>query len=110
MPSSRISAREQRDSLMISTLAGRLEKKVAPPPRNGVRRALTKNADREKHVRTLRIQRIQSRREVHACDRPADHSLSSFCDTHHEAILRLIQLACENAHKSGIWRGIRGGL
>ncbi|MDR1219978.1 MAG: phosphoenolpyruvate--protein phosphotransferase [Treponema sp.] len=44
-----------------------------------------------------------------AIDRQND-SLSSFCDTRHEAILRLIRLACENAHKAGIWCGVCGGL
>ncbi|MDR2444764.1 MAG: phosphoenolpyruvate--protein phosphotransferase, partial [Spirochaetaceae bacterium] len=37
-------------------------------------------------------------------------SIASFCDTHHEAILRLIRLTCENAHKAGIWCGICGSL
>ncbi|MDR2149293.1 MAG: phosphoenolpyruvate--protein phosphotransferase [Spirochaetaceae bacterium] len=37
-------------------------------------------------------------------------ALASFCDTHHEAILRLIRLTCENAHKAGIWCGICGSL
>ncbi|MDR0375729.1 MAG: phosphoenolpyruvate--protein phosphotransferase [Treponema sp.] len=44
-----------------------------------------------------------------AIDRQND-SLSSFCDTRHEAVLRLIQLTCENAHKAGIWCGICGAL
>jgi phosphotransferase system enzyme I (PtsI) len=44
-----------------------------------------------------------------AIDRQND-SISSFCDTHHEAILRLIRLSCENAHKAGIWCGICGSL
>jgi phosphotransferase system enzyme I (PtsI) len=42
-----------------------------------------------------------------AVDRQND-SISSFCDTHHEAILRLIKLTCDNAHKAGIWCGICG--
>lgn len=37
-------------------------------------------------------------------------SLSEFCDIHHEAILRLIRLTCENAHKAGIPVGICGSL
>ncbi|MCL1992421.1 MAG: phosphoenolpyruvate--protein phosphotransferase [Spirochaetes bacterium] len=37
-------------------------------------------------------------------------SLDPFCDTHHEAILRLIRTTCENAHKAGIWCGICGSL
>lgn len=36
--------------------------------------------------------------------------LEPFCDTHHEAILRLIQMAVENAHKHGAWIGICGEL
>ncbi len=30
-------------------------------------------------------------------------SLSRFCNTYHKAILRLIRMAAENAHKAGIW-------
>jgi phosphotransferase system enzyme I (PtsI) len=44
-----------------------------------------------------------------AIDRQND-SIASFCDTHHEAILRLIKMACANAHKAGIWCGICGSL
>jgi phosphotransferase system enzyme I (PtsI) len=44
-----------------------------------------------------------------AIDRQND-ALASFCDTRHEAILRLIRLTCENAHKAGIWCGICGSL
>jgi phosphotransferase system enzyme I (PtsI) len=44
-----------------------------------------------------------------AVDRQND-SVAAFCDTHHEAILRLIRLTCENAHKAGIWVGICGSL
>ncbi|MDR2808123.1 MAG: phosphoenolpyruvate--protein phosphotransferase [Spirochaetaceae bacterium] len=44
-----------------------------------------------------------------AIDRQND-AIASFCDTHHEAILRLIRLTCENAHKAGIWCGICGSL
>jgi phosphotransferase system enzyme I (PtsI) len=44
-----------------------------------------------------------------AVDRQND-SIASFCDTHHEAILRLIRLTCDNAHKAGIWCGICGSL
>lgn len=36
--------------------------------------------------------------------------LEDFCDTHHEAILRLIAMAAENAHKYGAWIGICGEL
>lgn len=44
-----------------------------------------------------------------ACDRQNPH-LESFCDTHHEAVLRLIELSAENAHRNGAWIGICGEL
>ncbi len=44
-----------------------------------------------------------------ACDRQNDH-LEQFCDTHHEAVLRLIKMSAENAHKAGAWIGICGEL
>ena len=44
-----------------------------------------------------------------ACDRQ-NAELEEFCDPHHEAILRLIELAAENAHKHGAWIGICGEL
>ncbi|MDR2442873.1 MAG: phosphoenolpyruvate--protein phosphotransferase [Deltaproteobacteria bacterium] len=37
-------------------------------------------------------------------------SLDDFCDTHHEAILRLIRKTVNNAHAAGIWCGICGEL
>lgn len=36
--------------------------------------------------------------------------LEDFCDTHHEAILRLIEFAAKNAHENGAWIGICGEL
>ncbi len=39
-----------------------------------------------------------------------NQSLESFFDPHHEAILRLIQMTVENAHKHGAWCGICGEL
>lgn len=39
-----------------------------------------------------------------------NESISEFVDTHHEAILRMIRIATENAHKAGIWCGICGTL
>ena len=36
--------------------------------------------------------------------------LDPFYDAHHPAVLRLIQLVTENAHKAGIWSGICGEL
>ena len=44
-----------------------------------------------------------------ACDRQ-NPKLERFCDTHHPAVLRLIETAAENAHKNGIWIGICGEL
>ncbi|MCR5526725.1 MAG: phosphoenolpyruvate--protein phosphotransferase [Lachnospiraceae bacterium] len=37
-------------------------------------------------------------------------ALEDFCDVHHEAVLRLIEMTVENAHKNGIWAGICGEL
>lgn len=39
-----------------------------------------------------------------------NESLDMFCDTHHPAILRLIKLTADNAHKHGIWMGVCGEL
>lgn len=36
--------------------------------------------------------------------------LDSFYNAHHEAILRLIKMVVDNAHKAGIWAGICGEL
>ncbi len=44
-----------------------------------------------------------------ACDRQ-NPDLERFCDTRHEAILRLIKYTVENAHKYGVWAGICGEL
>lgn len=44
-----------------------------------------------------------------ACDRQ-NPDIEQFCDTHHEAILRLIKMSAENAHKNGAWIGICGEL
>lgn len=44
-----------------------------------------------------------------ACDRQ-NPALDRFCDTHHEAVLKLIQMSAENAHKYGKWIGICGEL
>ena len=44
-----------------------------------------------------------------ACDRQ-NPKIEPFVDTHHEAILRLIKTAAENAHKHGAWIGICGEL
>lgn len=44
-----------------------------------------------------------------ACDRQ-NPALESFCDTHHEAILKLIEMSAENAHANGKWIGICGEL
>jgi phosphotransferase system enzyme I (PtsI) len=39
-----------------------------------------------------------------------NNKLDRFYNSHHEAILRLIQLVVDNAHKEGIWAGICGEL
>jgi phosphotransferase system enzyme I (PtsI) len=39
-----------------------------------------------------------------------NESIAEFVDTRHEAILRLIRMTVENAHKAGIWAGICGSL
>ncbi|MBR1561841.1 MAG: phosphoenolpyruvate--protein phosphotransferase [Ruminococcus sp.] len=44
-----------------------------------------------------------------ACDRQ-NAALDPFVDTHHEAILRLIELSAKNAHANGAWIGICGEL
>lgn len=44
-----------------------------------------------------------------ACDRQ-NPLVEQFCDTHSEAVLRLIETAAKNAHKNGIWIGICGEL
>ena len=44
-----------------------------------------------------------------ACDRQ-NAKLEPFCDTHHEAVLRLIEMSAQNAHKHGAWIGICGEL
>ena len=44
-----------------------------------------------------------------ACDRQ-NPDIEQFVDTHHEAILRLIEMSVENAHKHGAWIGICGEL
>lgn len=44
-----------------------------------------------------------------AIDRQNPH-LEEFYDAHHPALLRLIRMVAENAHKAGIWVGICGEL
>ena len=44
-----------------------------------------------------------------ACDRQ-NPRVEEFCDTHHEAVLRLIEMSAVNAHKNGAWIGICGEL
>ncbi len=44
-----------------------------------------------------------------ACDRQ-NAKLEAFVDTHHEAVLRLIEMAAKNAHEHGAWIGICGEL
>ncbi|MBQ2581127.1 MAG: phosphoenolpyruvate--protein phosphotransferase [Ruminococcus sp.] len=44
-----------------------------------------------------------------ACDRQ-NAKVEVFVDTHHEAVLRLIEMSAENAHANGAWIGICGEL
>lgn len=44
-----------------------------------------------------------------ACDRQ-NPDIEEFCNPHHEAILRLIEMSAQNAHKHGAWIGICGEL
>ena len=44
-----------------------------------------------------------------ACDRQ-NPDIEPFIDTHHEAILRLIEMGAKNAHANGAWIGICGEL
>ncbi|MBE7043217.1 MAG: phosphoenolpyruvate--protein phosphotransferase, partial [Ruminococcaceae bacterium] len=44
-----------------------------------------------------------------ACDRQ-NPDIEPFCNTHHEALLRLIEFSAQNAHKHGKWIGICGEL
>ena len=44
-----------------------------------------------------------------AIDRQS-YTLARVFDAHHPAVLRMIQLAAENAHRAGIWLGICGEL
>ena len=44
-----------------------------------------------------------------ACDRQ-NPDIDRFCDTHHEAIIKLIEMAAESAHRYGKWIGICGEL
>lgn len=44
-----------------------------------------------------------------ACDRQ-NPDIEQFVDTHHEAILKLIEISAESAHRHGAWIGICGEL
>lgn len=44
-----------------------------------------------------------------ACDRQ-NSDTEPFCNTHHEAVLSLVKMACESAHSHGKWIGICGEL
>ena len=44
-----------------------------------------------------------------ACDRQ-NADVEDYCDSHHEAVLRLIKFAADNAHSNGKWIGICGEL
>ena len=44
-----------------------------------------------------------------ACDRQ-NNDLGRFFNPHHPAVLRLLKMVCDNAHKNGVWVGICGEL
>ncbi len=44
-----------------------------------------------------------------ACDRQ-NEDLDRFFDPHHPAVLRLLKMVCDNAHKNGVWVSICGEL
>ena len=44
-----------------------------------------------------------------ACDRQ-NENLRSVYNPHHEAVFKLIELTCQNAHENGIWVGVCGEL
>ena len=44
-----------------------------------------------------------------ACDRQ-NNDLGRFYDPHHPAVLRMLKMVADNAHKNGIWAGICGEL
>ena len=44
-----------------------------------------------------------------ACDRQ-NNDLGRFFNPHHPAVLRLLKMVCDNAHRNGIWVGICGEL
>ena len=44
-----------------------------------------------------------------ACDRQ-NNDLGRFFNPHHPAVIRLLKMVCDNAHKNGIWVGICGEL
>ena len=44
-----------------------------------------------------------------ACDRENEKVIKTY-NPHHEAVLKLIRMTCDNAHASGIWVGVCGEL
>ena len=44
-----------------------------------------------------------------ACDRQ-NNDLGRFFNPHHPAVIRLLKMVCDNAHKNGVWVGICGEL
>ena len=41
---------------------------------------------------------------------PTDKKLDGMYDSHHEAILRMLQMVVDNGHKNGCWVGLCGEL
>lgn len=65
--------------------------------------------DLAKHVDFFSIGTNDLTQYTLAADRQ-NRKLEPFVDTHHKAVLRLIKLTADNAHKEGIWAGICGEL
>lgn len=63
-------------------------------------------ADEEKKRLLLEL---KGKENTLACDRQ-NPDIEPFIDTHHEAILRLIEMSAKNAHANGAWIGICGEL
>jgi len=62
-----------------------------------------------KHVNFFSVGTNDLTQYTLACDRQ-NEQLERYCDAHHEAILRLIEMTATAAHKHNVWIGICGEL